>query len=96
MKKMNASPKRLLLVIAGSLVLLVAGLLIFFPVGRVKTLAASRASAALGREVAIDDARLVLAGLRAGRLTATLRDVRVTGLVLRSIPPTAPAPEGTV
>ena len=62
MKTMNGSPKRLLLVIAGSLVLLVAGLLIFFPVGRVKALAASRASAALGRDVAIDDARLSLSG----------------------------------
>lgn len=56
------SPRRLLPVIAGALVLLAAGLLIFFPVGRVKTLAASRASAALGREVAVDEARLSLRG----------------------------------
>ncbi|MBK6900556.1 MAG: AsmA family protein [bacterium] len=56
------SPRRLLPVIAGALVLLVAGLLIFFPVGRVKALAASRASAALGREVAIDEAKLSLRG----------------------------------
>jgi len=56
------SPRRLLPVIAGALVLLVAGLLIFFPVGRIKALAANRATAALGREVAIDDARLSLRG----------------------------------
>lgn len=56
------SPRRLVPVIAGALVLLVAGLLIFFPVGRVKALAASRASAALGREVAIDGAKLSLRG----------------------------------
>jgi hypothetical protein len=62
---MNKSPKsrkRLLAATAAALVLLVAALLIFFPVGKVKTLAAARASTALGREVVIDEARLSLRG----------------------------------
>ncbi len=62
MNTTRKSPPRLLIVIAGALVLLVAGVLIFFPVGRIKSLVAARASAALGREVVIDEARLSLRG----------------------------------